>query len=72
MFVLQALGAPPSVRWTPMNPCQTQSQRRSLRESPFAGAHAALADAAVAGLSAHLDTLDSQAWRRVAGAPLGT
>jgi hypothetical protein len=38
----------------------------------MASAHAALADAAVAGLSAHLDTLDTQAWRRVAGAPLST
>jgi hypothetical protein len=38
----------------------------------MASAHAALADAAVAGLSAHLDTLDTQAWRRAAGIPLGT
>jgi hypothetical protein len=38
----------------------------------MASAHAALADAAVAGLSAHLDTGDTQAWRRAAGTPLGT
>jgi hypothetical protein len=38
----------------------------------MASAHAALADAAVAGLSAHLDTGDTQAWRRAAGTPLDT
>jgi hypothetical protein len=38
----------------------------------MAQAHAALADAAVAGLSAHLDTADTQAWRRVAATPLDT
>jgi len=36
----------------------------------MASAHAALADAAVAGLSAHLDTADTLSWRRVAGTPL--
>jgi hypothetical protein len=36
----------------------------------MAGAHAALVDAAVAGLSAHLDPIDTQAWRRAAGSPL--
>ena len=30
----------------------------------MATAHAALADAAVAGLSAHLDMVDTPAWRR--------
>ena len=38
----------------------------------MAHAHAALADAAVAGLSAHLDTADTRAWRRAAGTPLNT
>ena len=38
----------------------------------MATAHAALADAAVAGLSAHLDAADTQAWRRVAATPLDT
>jgi hypothetical protein len=38
----------------------------------LASPHAALAGAAVAGLSAHLDTLDAQACRRVAGTPLDT
>ena len=38
----------------------------------MAHAHAALADAAVAGLSAHMDTADTQAWRRVAGTRLDT
>jgi hypothetical protein len=38
----------------------------------MASAHAALADAAVAGLSAHLDTADTEAWQRAAGTPLGT
>jgi hypothetical protein len=38
----------------------------------MASTHAALAGAAVAGLSAHLDTADTQAWRRAAGTPLGT
>lgn len=38
----------------------------------MATAHAALADAAVAGLSAHLDTADRRAWRRVAGTALDT
>jgi hypothetical protein len=38
----------------------------------MASADAALADAAVAGLSAHLDTGDTQAWRRAAGTPLDT
>jgi hypothetical protein len=37
----------------------------------MASAHAELAGAAVAGLSAHLDTVDTQAWRRAAGTPLG-
>lgn len=36
----------------------------------MASAHAALAGAAVAGLSAHLDIIDTQAWRRAAGTPL--
>jgi hypothetical protein len=36
----------------------------------MASAHAALADAAAAGLSAHLDTIDTQAWRRAAGSAL--
>jgi len=36
----------------------------------MARAHAELADAAVAGLSAHLDIADAQAWRRIAGTPL--
>ena len=36
----------------------------------MANVHAALADASVAGLSAHLDPIDSQAWRRAAGTPL--
>ncbi len=36
----------------------------------MATAHAALAGAAVAGLSAHLDPIDTQAWRRAAGSPL--
>jgi hypothetical protein len=36
----------------------------------MAAAHAALAGAAAAGLSAHLDPIDTQAWRRVAGTPL--
>jgi hypothetical protein len=36
----------------------------------MAHAHAALADAAVAGLSAHLDAADTRAWRRVAGTPV--
>jgi hypothetical protein len=38
----------------------------------MATAHATLAGAAVAGLSAHLDTADTQAWRRAAGTPLST
>jgi hypothetical protein len=38
----------------------------------MAHAHAALADAAVAGLSAHLDTADTRVWRRVAATPLDT
>jgi hypothetical protein len=36
----------------------------------MAHAHAALADAAVAGLGAHLDAPDTRAWRRVAGTPV--
>jgi len=36
----------------------------------MAQVHAALADAAVAGLSAHLDATDTRAWRRVAGIPV--
>jgi hypothetical protein len=36
----------------------------------MASAHAALADAAMAGLSAHLDTAGTQAWRRVAAGQL--
>lgn len=36
----------------------------------MATAHAALAQAAVAGLSAHLDPIDTQAWRQAAGSPL--
>jgi hypothetical protein len=36
----------------------------------MATAHAALAAAAVAGLSAHLDTADTRAWRTAAGTPL--
>src|ERR1700683_797675 len=36
----------------------------------MASAHATLADAAATGLSAHLDPLDTQAWRRAAGTPL--
>jgi hypothetical protein len=32
--------------------------------------HATLALAAAVGLSAHLDTADSRAWRKAAGAPL--
>jgi hypothetical protein len=38
----------------------------------MAHVHAALAAAAVAGLSVHLDTIDTQAWRRVAGTLLDT
>jgi hypothetical protein len=36
----------------------------------MASVRAALADAAVTGLSAHLDIVDTQAWRRAAGTPL--
>lgn len=36
----------------------------------MAAAHATLAAAAVAGLSAHLDRPDERAWREVAGTPL--
>jgi hypothetical protein len=36
----------------------------------MATAHAALAGAAVAGLSAHLDPIDTQSWRRAAGTPI--
>lgn len=38
----------------------------------MAHTHAALADAAVAGLSAHLDPADTRAWRQVSGTPLDT
>jgi hypothetical protein len=38
----------------------------------MAHAHAALADAAVAGLSAHLDPADTRAWRQVSGTPFDT
>ena len=37
----------------------------------MANAHAALAAAAVAGLSAHMDPADTREWRRVAGTPIG-
>lgn len=36
----------------------------------MAQAHAELADTTVAGLSAHLDTAETRAWRRAAGTPL--
>jgi hypothetical protein len=44
--------------------------RRQVVTVAMASAHAALAGVAVAGLSAHLDTVDTQAWRRSAGTPL--
>jgi hypothetical protein len=36
----------------------------------MAHAHAALADAAVAGLGARLDAADTRSWRQVAGTPV--
>jgi hypothetical protein len=38
----------------------------------MAAAHATLAAAAVAGLSAHMDPSDTREWRRVAGTPIGS
>ena len=50
--------------------------RRSRRARRAPGCHRRhghrARGAAVAGLSAHLDTADTQAWRRVAGTRLGT
>jgi hypothetical protein len=37
----------------------------------MAAAHAMLAAAAVAGLSAHMDPADTREWRRPAGTPTG-
>jgi hypothetical protein len=38
----------------------------------MAAAHATLAAAAVAGLSAHMDPSDTREWRRVAGTQIGS
>jgi hypothetical protein len=44
--------------------------QRQAAVASMATAHAVLAGTAVAGLSAHLDTIDTQAWRQVAATPL--
>jgi hypothetical protein len=49
---------------------QAELVARQAAIAAMATAHAALADAAVAGLSAHLDMVDTQAWRAAAGTPL--
>jgi hypothetical protein len=65
-------------RWDSALVVETDRQTRLLRQQvdprrarqavivAMASAHAALADAAVAGLSAHMHTADTQAWRRAA------